>query len=165
MLHIDEGFVFLGHHIRRQRKRGTSKYCVYTKPSKKAIQSIKDKMKARTYRSTLHMGLDELILSLNRALAGWANYFRHGVSKATFNAIDFFVWGRLMRWIRAKYAGKSGLSMKGLRRRFCDQGWRFACNGVVFTGASSVAVTRYRYRYRGSAIPTPWTPKPAAANS
>ena len=165
VVHIDEGFVFLGHHIRRQRKRGTSKYCVYTKPSKKAIQSIKDKMKARTYRSTLHMGLDELILSLNRALAGWANYFRHGVSKATFNAIDFFVWGRLMRWIRAKYAGKSGLSMKGLRRRFCDQGWRFACNGVVFTGASSVAVTRYRYRYRGSAIPTPWTPKPAAANS
>ncbi|MGH3186082.1 MAG: hypothetical protein ACRDPY_21625 [Streptosporangiaceae bacterium] len=36
--------------------------------------------------------------------------------------------------------------------------WR-QCNGVVFTGASSVAVTRYRYR--GSTIPTPWTPAPA----
>ncbi len=160
VLHIDEGFVFLGHHIRRQRKRGTSKYCVYTKPSKKAIASIKDKAKAKTYRSTLHMDLDELILSLNRSLAGWANYFRHGSSKATFSAVDYFVWGRLMRWIRAKYAGKTGLSMKELRRRFCDQGWRFACNGVVLTGASSVAVTRYRCR--GSTIPTPWTPKPAA---
>ena len=53
--------------------------------------------------------------------------------------------------------------MKELRRRFCDQGWRFAHNGVVFTGASSVAVTRYRYR--GSNIPTPWTPKPAAATT
>ena len=53
--------------------------------------------------------------------------------------------------------------MKTLRRRFCDQGWRFAYNGVVFTGASSVAVTRYRYR--GSTIATPWTPKPAAATS
>ena len=51
--------------------------------------------------------------------------------------------------------------MPELRRRFCDQGWRFACNGVVFTGASSVTVTRYRYR--GSNIPTPWTPRPAAA--
>ena len=70
VLHIDEGFVFLGHHIRRQRKRGTSKHCVYTKPSRKAIQSIKDKAKAKTYRSTLHMGLDELILSMNRSLAG-----------------------------------------------------------------------------------------------
>jgi hypothetical protein len=75
VLHVDEGFDFLGHHIRRQRKRGTSKYCVYTRPSKKAIQSIKDKVKAKTYRSTRHTDLDELILSLNRSLAGWANYF------------------------------------------------------------------------------------------
>ena len=163
VVHIDEGFTFLGFDIRRLRKRGTSKYYVYTKPSRKAIQSIKDKVKAKTYRSTRHMDLDELILSLNRSLAGWANYFRHGVSKATFSAIDSFAWERLMRWIRAKYAGKTGLSMKELRRRFCDQGWRFARNGVVFTGASSVAVTRYRYR--GSTIPTPWTPKPAAASS
>ena len=120
-------------------------------------------MKAKTYRSTRHMGLDELITSLNRSLAGWANYFRHGVSKATFSAIDSFTWGRLMRWIRAKYAGKHRLGMKQLRRRFCDQGWRFACNGAVFTGASSVAVTRYRYR--GSKIPTPWPPAPAAATT
>jgi RNA-directed DNA polymerase len=162
VVHVDEGFTFLGFDIRRMRKRGTSKYYVYTKPSKKAIASIKDKAKAKTYRSTLHMDLDELILSLNRSLAGWANYFRHGASKATFNAVDYFVWGRLMRWIRAKYAGKTGLSMKELRRRFCDQGWRFACNGVALTGASSVAVTRYRYR--GSTIPTPWTPTPAAAD-
>jgi RNA-directed DNA polymerase len=54
----------------------------------------------------------------------WANYFRRGASKATFSAVDnYFVWGWLMRWIRAKYAGKTGLSMKELRRRFCDQGW------------------------------------------
>ena len=43
-----------------------------------------------------------------------------------------------------------------LRRRFCGPGWQIAHNGVVFTGASSVAVTRYRYR--GANIATPWTP-------
>jgi RNA-directed DNA polymerase len=163
VVHIDEGFDFLGYHIRRMRKRGTSKHYVYTKPSRKAIQAIKDKVKAKTYRSTRHMDLDELIISLNRSLAGWANYFRYGISKATFSAVDHFTWGRLMRWIRAKYAGKHRLGMKELRRRFCDQEWRFACNGVVFTGASSVAVKRYRYR--GSKIATPWTPGPAAATS
>jgi RNA-directed DNA polymerase len=161
VIHIDEGFVFLGMQIRRMRKRGTQKYYVYTKPSGKAIQAIKDKVKAKTYRSTRHMELDELILSLNRSLAGWANYFRYGVSKAIFSAVDHHAWGRLMRWIRAKYAGKHRLGMKEMRRRFCDVGWRFAHNGVVFTGASSTVVTRYRYR--GSNIPTPWTPKPAAA--
>jgi RNA-directed DNA polymerase len=161
VVHIDEGFDFLGFHIRRMRKRGTQKHYVYTRPSRKAIQAIKDKVTARTYRSTRHMGLDELITSLNRSLAGWANYFRYGVSKAIFEAVDQHAWGRLMRWIRAKYAGKHRLGMRALRRRFCDQGWRFACNGVVFTGASSVAVTRYRYR--GNTIATPWTPKPTAA--
>jgi len=163
VVHIDEGFVFLGMQIRRMRKRGTQKYYVYTKPSKKAIQAIKDKVKAKTYRSTRHMPLDELLISINQTLAGWANYHRHGTSKATFNAVDHHAWGRIMRWIRAKYAGKHRLGMQEMRRRFCDKGWRFAHNGVVFTGASSVAVTRYRYRGRN--IPTPWTPKPAAATT
>ena len=163
VVHVDEGFDFLGMHIRRQRKRGTQKYYVYTKPSRKAIQAVKDKVKVATYRSTRQQGLDELILSLNRKLAGWANHFRYGVSKASFNAVDYHAWGRIMRWIRAKYKGKRRLGMKELRRRFCDQGWRFAHNGVVFTGASSVAVTRYRYR--GDKIPTPWTPNPAATTS
>jgi RNA-directed DNA polymerase len=161
VVHIDEGFDFLGHHIRRQRKRGTSKYYAYTKPSKKAIRSIKETVTEKTYRSTRHMELDELIRSLNRTLAGWANFFRFGVSKAIFTAVDSHAWSRLMRWIRAKYAGKHRLGMNELRRRFCDQGWRFAHNGAVFTGAASVTVERYRYR--GSNIATPWTPKPTAA--
>jgi RNA-directed DNA polymerase len=160
-VHIDDGFTFLGFDIRRQRKRGTEKYYVYTRPSKKAIQAIKDKVLLKTRRSTQNQDLDKLIISPNRSLAGWANYFRHGASKAAFNAVDNHAWGRLMRWIRDKYAGKSGLGMAELRRRFCDKGWRFAHKGVVFTGASSVAVTRYRYR--GSKIPTLWSIDPAVA--
>ena len=52
--------------------------------------------------------------------------------------------------------------MKRICRRFCDQEWRSACNGVVFAGASSVAVnaTATAQQY-----PTPWTPEPAAATS
>ena len=65
VVHIDEGFTFLGFDIRRLRKRGTGKYYVYTKPSRKAVQAIKDKVKAKTYRSTRHQDLDELIRSLN----------------------------------------------------------------------------------------------------
>jgi RNA-directed DNA polymerase len=66
VVHIDEGFDFLGHNIRRQRKRGTSKYYVYTRPSKKAVQAIKDKVGAKTYRSTRNQDLDKLITSLNQ---------------------------------------------------------------------------------------------------
>lgn len=152
---IDEGFVFLGYLIQRRRKRGTSKSYVYTVPSRKAIGSITDRVSAATYRSTLHQDLDQLLRRLNRMLTGWANYFRHGVSKRTFNAIDSHAWRRIAGWLRRKHGiGRSQL------RRSCDRGWRFASNGVVFTGASSVKVTRYRYR--GAGIATPWTPRTAA---
>lgn len=159
--HIDEGFEFLSQNIRRMRKRGTRKHYVYTRPSKKAVQAIKDKVNVQTYRSTRYKDLDELLTRLNRMLAGWARYHAHGVSKAVFGAVDRHAWGRIMRWTRSKYAGKNKLSMRQMRRRFCDQGWRFAHNGVVFQGASSVKITRYRYR--GSKIPTPWTPNPITA--
>jgi RNA-directed DNA polymerase len=155
-VHLDEGFDFLSFTIRRLRKRGTNKHYVYTTPSTKAIQKVKDKVKAKTYRSTRHWDLNRMITSLNRSLVGWANYFRHGVSKAVFSTVDHHAWRRLMRWARAKHKGRNRLGMRQFHRRFCDQGWRIAHNGVAFTGASSVPVTRYRYR--GSTIPTPWTP-------
>lgn len=154
---VDEGFVFLGFLIQRRRKRGTTKSYVYTVPSRQAIQRIKDRVTAATYRSTLNQDLTTLLRQLNQMLAGWANYFRHGVSKATFTAIDSHAWSRLAGWLRRKHR----ISRRDLRR-FCDRGWRFADHGVAFTGAASVQVTRYRYR--GAGIATPWTPKPTLAN-
>jgi RNA-directed DNA polymerase len=157
VVHIDEGFDFLGFHIRRMRKRGTQKHYVYTIPSKKAVASIRQKVRAKTSRSTLHMNLDDVLKSLNWALRGWANYFRHAVAKQLFGHLDSQTWRRIVTWIRRKH---NRISWKELRRRFCDRGWRIAHNGVAFTGASSVVVTRYRYR--GHGIRTPWTPIPVA---
>ena len=68
------------------------------------------------------------------------------------NDLDDLREVRLVGWIRRKHRN---VSRKQLRRRFCNRGWRIAHNGVEFTGASSVAMTRYRYR--GANIPTPWT--------
>jgi RNA-directed DNA polymerase len=157
VVHIDDGFDFLGQNIRRQRKRGTSKLVVYTRPSAKAVQAIKDRVSERTYRHTRNQSLSTLLAGLNRMLAGWANYFRHGVSKKTFDAIDHHAWQRIARWLLRKHRiPRSHL------RRFCDQGWRFAEGSVAFRGASSVAIVRYRYR--GATIPTPWTIEPAATS-
>jgi RNA-directed DNA polymerase len=155
-VHIDEGFEFLGFHIRRQRKRGTTKRYVYTRPSRKAIMSVTGKVREQTRRSTRHQDLGELLTRLGQILRGWASYFRHGVSKRIFGTVDEYAWHQAVRWIRGKYKGKHPVRMKEIRRRFCSTGWRLAWQGVEFTGASSIPVTRYRYR--GSNIPTPWTP-------
>jgi RNA-directed DNA polymerase len=160
VVHIDQGFDFLGFNIRRMRKRGSNKWYVYTRPSKKAVASIKERVKTMTYRATLHHDLDYLLGYLSRMLHGWANYFRHGVSKAIFNAIDSYLWVRVTGWLRKKHR----IGWPELRRRFCLPGtWRLICNGRQFRGAASVTVTRYRYR--GYQIPTPWTPKPSTITS
>ena len=122
VVHIDQGFDFLGFHIRRRRKRGTQKQCVYTTPSKKAVQAAKDKVRYKTRRSTLHMSLAGLITSLNQTLRGWANYFRHGVSARAFHHLDNHAWWRIVGWIRAKYQGKSRLEPEGAAPPFLRSG-------------------------------------------
>ncbi len=107
----------------------------------------------RPYRATLHHDPGYLMDYLGRVLRGWANYFRHGVSKATFSAIDSYAWERVTAWLRDKHK----IGWPKLRRRFCLPGtWRLAVDGIRFKGAASVPVIRYRYR--GYRIPTPWTP-------
>jgi RNA-directed DNA polymerase len=153
VVHIDDGFDFLGFNIRRMRKRGSHKRYVYTRPSAKAIASIKERIRTLTYRHTLHRDPGYLTDYLGRVLRGWANYFRHGVSKAIFNAVDSYTWERIANWLRKKHR----IGWPELRRRFCLPGtWRLANDGQRFRGAATVTVIRYRYR--GYRIPTPWTP-------
>jgi RNA-directed DNA polymerase len=150
---LDDGFDFLGFTIRRMRKRGSQKFFVYTVPSRKAIASIKARVRAMTYRATLHRDPGYLMDYLGRVLRGWANYFRHGVSKRIFNGIDSYAWERITAWLRKKHR----IGWPALRPRFCLPGtWRLTHDGQRFRGAASVTVIRYRYR--GYRIPTPWTP-------
>ncbi len=60
VVHIDDGFDFLGFHIRRMRKRGSHKRFVYTRPSAKAIASIKDRVRTMTYSSRI--GVDRAVM-------------------------------------------------------------------------------------------------------
>jgi RNA-directed DNA polymerase len=77
VVHLDEGFDFLGWHIQRRRKRGTDRVCVYTYPSKKALAAIIDTVRALTRRSRFRQ-LSTLLDRLNPVLRGWCAYFRHG---------------------------------------------------------------------------------------
>ena len=152
---IDEGFDFLGFTIQRRRKRGTNKSYVYTVPSQKSIKSVRSKIAQTCYRSTLHQDFSELLKRLNQILAGWANYFRHAVAKHVFGNIDNYAWQRVWSWLKKKHGR---LKIRALIRGFCINGWQFATATTRFTGASTVTVTRYRYR--GKNIPNPWNQQP-----
>jgi RNA-directed DNA polymerase len=148
--HIDEGLDFLGWHIQRRRKRGTDIRLVYVYPAKKSLASITGKIKTLC-RQTTSQDLADLLLSLNRAVQGWCTYFRPGVSSHTFQYLRAFLWKHVWSWIRRKHPKTT---WKDLRRHYCAGGWWPSNNGVRLFNPGAVRVTYYRYR--GTAIPTPW---------
>ena len=97
IVHMSEGFDFLGFRIQWRRKRGTSKWYVYTFIADRPIRSVKDKIRALTHRTSQQPPRDVLI-RLNQIMRGWANYFRHAVCKHTLNSLENFVWHRVIRW-------------------------------------------------------------------
>jgi RNA-directed DNA polymerase len=113
-------------------------------------------------RRRRHRALAGLLHQLNPVLRGWCTYFKHGVSKRTFEYLDHYAFWRVANWLRKRHAG---LNWGTLHRRYLP-GWEVRDGATAMFRPRSVAVSRYRYR--GSRIPTPWAspqPGPAAAPS
>ena len=97
IVHMSEALDFLGFRIQWRRKRGTSKWYVYTFIADRPVQSVKQKVRALTRRTSQRPPRDVLI-RLNQIMRGWANYFRHAVCKHTRGSLENFVWHRVIRW-------------------------------------------------------------------
>jgi Retron-type reverse transcriptase len=154
VVHIDEGFDFLGWHIQRRNRSGrTGKKAIYTYPSKKALASVVGKLRALTRRAN-HRTFADLLGRLNPVLRGWCNYFRHGVSSRTFGYVDHLAFWRVFGWLRKRHPK---LNLHTLVRRFMP-GWQIRAGGIKLFRPGEVAIVRYRFR--GSKIPTPWSSVP-----
>ncbi|MBW8798441.1 MAG: group II intron reverse transcriptase/maturase [Streptomyces sp.] len=156
VVHLSEGFDFLGFHIQWRRKRGTNKWYVYTFIADRPLQSVKAKIRHLTHR-TSQQDLAVVLINLNRVTHGWARYFRHAVAKHMFSKLDDLVWWRVIRLLRTRHHW----SWSDVRRRLTTATGRWlpiGADGIELRKISAVPVTRYRYR--GNKIPTPWTPAP-----
>jgi RNA-directed DNA polymerase len=153
VVNMTEGFEFLGFHIQWRRKSGTNTWHVYTFIADRAIRSVKAKIRALTHRTSQQDPRTALI-RINQILRGWSNYFRHAVCKHTLRRLAHFVWHRVARWLRTRHHW----SGRALRRRFLTAHGRWkplSADGIELFDLSAVPVIRYRYR--GGAIPTPWS--------
>jgi len=150
---IDEGFDFLGWHIQRHHQRGTARQYVYTYPSKKSLASITEKIRLLT-QPNCHDTLTDLIASINRVVPGWCAYFRNGASSSTLQYVGNFLFWRVFRWLLKRHPKTS---KRTIVRRYMP-GWIIQSEGIPLFQPGKVHVIRYRYR--GSAIPNPWTVKP-----
>ena len=153
IVHMSEGFDFLGFRIQWRRKRGTGKWYVYTFIADRPIRSLKDKIRALTNR-TSQQDPGTVLIRLNQIMRGWANYFKHAVCKNALDALENFAWRRVIRWWMALHRWK----WNDVRRHLTGHTGRWhrpSADGIELFNIASVPVTRYRYR--GSKIPSPWT--------
>ena len=97
---IYKGFDFLSFNIRKYRNGK-----LLIKPAKKAVVSLFGKVreKLRKHRATT---IKDLISDLNPVLRGWANYFRHVVSKQVFNKADHVIRQMIFKWAERRHPTK-----------------------------------------------------------
>jgi len=108
IVHLTDGFDFLGFNIRHYKAPLTSKsgYKLLIKPSKKSVQKIREKL--RTEWKALHGSNAQGVLKkLNPIIRGWANYFRIGVAKKTFNSLDSWMFRKELGYVRRMHPTKS----------------------------------------------------------
>jgi RNA-directed DNA polymerase len=97
--HLDQGVDFLGFEIRRYRGK------LLTKPSKEALQRIRKRL-SQEVTALRGANADAVIARLNPVITGWAAYYRIGVSKRAYNALDAHLWRLAWKWARFSHPNK-----------------------------------------------------------
>ncbi len=112
IVHLDEGFGFLGFDIRRYQNRK-----LLIKPSRAAIKRVRERLASET-RALRGSNAAAVIATLNPVIRGWAAYYRGAVSSRVFSSLDDYMWkltwkwatwrhnNKPKRWIAGRYFGK-----------------------------------------------------------
>ncbi len=98
--HLSEGVDFLGFNIRRYPNGK-----LLTKPSNGAVRRIRRRLSVEV-RALRGSNADTVIGKLNPIINGWCAYYRIGVSKRVFNALDAHAWKLVYKWARFTHANK-----------------------------------------------------------
>jgi RNA-directed DNA polymerase len=91
VVHLDEGFDFLGFNIRRYEEK------LLIKPSKAAVTRVREKLKAEmlSLRGANNKAVMRRLVPIIR---GWSAYYRTVVSKETFTSLDDYMWKLAYKW-------------------------------------------------------------------
>jgi RNA-directed DNA polymerase len=107
IVHLQDGFEFLGFHIRHHKDRRTRNGWVQRiKPSADSVKRIREKLRG-IWRKGQCLPMEDLLPQLNRVIRGWAYYFRTQASTKTFVAMDNWMFRREVRFVKHRHGDKS----------------------------------------------------------
>ncbi|MGW2410550.1 group II intron reverse transcriptase/maturase [Streptomyces sp. NPDC001739] len=100
ILHLSDGFDFLGFNIRRH---GDS---LIITPSKDAVKRIRNRLRSEM-QALLGQSITVVLRRLSPIVRGWSAYYRTVVSSRTFSALDSYVWTLTYKWAKRTHPKKS----------------------------------------------------------
>jgi RNA-directed DNA polymerase len=154
--HIDQGLDFLGFNVRKYDGK------LLIKPSRKSMKTFVNGLRT-IIKSNPTIKTESLIRLLNPKLRGWANYYRHVVSKAIFSKVDEAMYQSLSRWARRRHPHKNAKWLKD--QYFCHPGlkiWHFhakirdAENRLILLKLIKIAKVRIKRHVKLRAKATPY---------
>ncbi|WP_230626746.1 group II intron reverse transcriptase/maturase, partial [Ralstonia solanacearum] len=140
--HIEDGFDFLGMNVRKYGGK------LLIKPAKASVQRFLRKLRG-IVKSNATTRQDLLIHKLNPLILGWSSYYRHVVSKRTFNRVKHEIWQCLWRWAKRRHPKKGLRWIKAKYFRVVDhRHWVFGIEtgGKRFNGQPEI-LTLYASSY------------------
>lgn len=146
IVHIDQGFDFLGFNIRKYNGK------LLIQPAKSSIAAVKGKVRD-ILKAGASLPQGDLIRRLNPVIRGWANYYRHVVSKEVFADIDSAIWRTTWNWAKRRHPHRG---RKWVRTRyFVRRDGRdrvFTDGSVTLFLMTSIPIQRHT-KIRGDANP------------
>lgn len=91
VVHLDDGFDFLGFNVRRYRGK------LLIKPSKAALRRHRERLAVET-RALRGANVATVIQRLNPIIRGWSAYYRIAVSSRAFAGLDNHMWKLTYKW-------------------------------------------------------------------
>ena len=99
VVHLDEGFDFLGFNVRRYQGK------LLIKPSKAAMRRIRERLAAEM-RALRGANVVAVIRRLNPIIRGWSAYYRTVVSSEAFAKLDAYLWTLTFKWACRSHPNK-----------------------------------------------------------
>lgn len=117
-----EGFEFLGCHLRIVRSHFKGRKYLFRWPSPRAMKALRSRIHDLTAcrRWAGMKDIRDVISELNPVLRGWGGYFRTGNASGKFNLIDRYVRDRLLRLMERRGGQRS---WQPEQRRFRKTEW------------------------------------------
>jgi RNA-directed DNA polymerase len=107
IVHLTEGFDFLGFNIRHYPAPQTSRtgWKLLIKPSRESVQDVQKKLKDQ-WDKAQGTNVQAVLAKLNPIIRGWANYFRTAVAKEIFSNLDRWMFYKADRYTRRMHPKK-----------------------------------------------------------